>query len=130
VAGTLPGFSAKTGATLKSVLTWPKLAPRLPPTYQPVQLYTGAGAGSGAFIGISAANAGVPINPAMAITPIVSLFIRSPRDQVESIPCGLGVTVLPLQHSEKKYAWSLLPARHFPERIAPVNETIRGEWGI
>src|SRR5262249_38160472 len=64
---------------LKSVLTLPKLAPAFTPAYQPVQLYTGAeGAGIGALTGISAAKAGVPINPATAIM-VASLLIVTPK---------------------------------------------------
>src|SRR5690242_1638620 len=66
------------GAPLKSVLALPMLAPAFTPTYQPVQLKTGAaGAIGGAFMGISAAKAGVP-NSAIAATAVDSFFMRAP----------------------------------------------------
>ena len=104
------------------------------PAYQPVQVGTGAGATGGALTAISAAKAGVTINPSAAIA--VNTFFTVPPKHTKSyhtacrVRCYRFNTVKRKTRRERRR----VPNRSCLHSISPKGlhggETIRGEWGI
>jgi hypothetical protein len=66
---------------------------------------------------MSAAKAGVPINPATAIT-VASFFMSAPKNTSRIYTMQPAGRLLPLEHSEGKSGLHPLPPQQFAERIA------------